>query len=67
MYTGRQYGSRHLEYLQLFEKEQLSNYLRKKKAEAKSATDISILSMQKRSVLGFGLGEGWFSFKEGFV
>ncbi|XP_052075160.1 transient receptor potential cation channel subfamily M member-like 2 isoform X1 [Mytilus californianus] len=45
---GRQYGSRHLEYLQLFEKEQLSNYLRKKKAEAKSCTDISILSMQKR-------------------
>ncbi|CAG2185727.1 unnamed protein product [Mytilus edulis] len=46
--TGRQYGSRHLEYLQLFEKEQLSTYLRKKKAEAKSSTDISILSMQKR-------------------
>ncbi|XP_052073400.1 transient receptor potential cation channel subfamily M member-like 2 isoform X4 [Mytilus californianus] len=45
---GRQYGSRHLEYLQLFEKEQLSNYLRKKKAEAKSSTDISISSMQKR-------------------
>ncbi|XP_071180089.1 transient receptor potential cation channel subfamily M member 8-like isoform X2 [Mytilus edulis] len=45
---GRQYGSRHLEYLQLFEKEQLSNYLRKKKADAKSSTDISILSMQKR-------------------
>ncbi|XP_076107231.1 transient receptor potential cation channel subfamily M member 8-like [Mytilus galloprovincialis] len=45
---GRQYGSRHLEYLQLFEKEQLSTYLRKKKAEAKSSTDISILSMQKR-------------------
>ncbi|VDI11958.1 Hypothetical predicted protein [Mytilus galloprovincialis] len=45
---GRQYGSRHLEYLQLFEKEQLSNYLRKKKADAKSSTDISIFSMQKR-------------------
>ncbi|CAC5369887.1 unnamed protein product [Mytilus coruscus] len=45
---GRQYGSRHLEYLQLFEKEQLSNYLRKKKADAKSSTEISNLSMQKR-------------------
>ncbi|XP_052073408.1 transient receptor potential cation channel subfamily M member 3-like isoform X11 [Mytilus californianus] len=45
---GRQYGSRHLEYLQLFEKEQLSNYLRKKKADAKNSTEISNLSMQKR-------------------
>ncbi|VDI11960.1 Hypothetical predicted protein [Mytilus galloprovincialis] len=45
---SRQYGSRHLEYLQLFEKEQLSNYLRKKKAAAKCSTEISNLSMQKR-------------------
>ncbi|XP_071180049.1 transient receptor potential cation channel subfamily M member 4-like [Mytilus edulis] len=45
---GRQYASRYVDYFQVFEKDQLSKYLTKKKADDKCSTEISNLSLQKR-------------------
>lgn len=42
------YGKRHLEYLQLFEKEMMMNYLRQMKAEEMSGIETTVSKLQKR-------------------
>ena len=41
-------GRRHLEYLQLFEKEMMMNYLRQRKAEEMSGIEMTVNKLQKR-------------------
>ncbi|XP_060576682.1 transient receptor potential cation channel subfamily M member-like 2 [Ruditapes philippinarum] len=46
--TGQNFGRRHLEYLQLFEKEMMMNYLRQLKAEEMSGIEMTVNKLQKR-------------------
>ena len=45
MITGVQFTERHLEFLQLFEKEEMANYLRRLKEKQKDSTESKL---QKR-------------------
>ena len=42
------FGKRHLEYLQLFEKEMTANYLRRMKEKEKSSLEMTVSRLQKR-------------------
>lgn len=44
-YVGVQFNERHLQYLQVFETEEMANYLRHKKSEQKDSTESKL---QKR-------------------
>ncbi|XP_021378399.1 transient receptor potential cation channel subfamily M member 1-like isoform X2 [Mizuhopecten yessoensis] len=46
---GVQFSKRHLEYLQLFEKEEMTNLLRRKKASEKETIETKISLLQKRN------------------
>ncbi|XP_060085573.1 transient receptor potential cation channel subfamily M member-like 2 [Ylistrum balloti] len=46
---GVQFSKRHLEYLQLFEKEEMTNLLRSKKARDKETIETKISLLQKRN------------------
>ncbi|XP_069140029.1 transient receptor potential cation channel subfamily M member 8-like isoform X2 [Argopecten irradians] len=46
---GVQFTKRHLEYLQLFEKEEMTNLLRRKKAKDKETIETKINLLQKRN------------------
>lgn len=43
--VGVQFTERHLQYLQVFETEEMANYLRRKKSEQKDSTESKV---QKR-------------------
>ncbi|KAL4232041.1 hypothetical protein ACF0H5_009619 [Mactra antiquata] len=45
---GQNFSKRHLEYLQLFEKEMMMNYLRRMKAEEMSGIETTVNKLQKR-------------------
>ncbi|XP_053406588.1 transient receptor potential cation channel subfamily M member-like 2 [Mercenaria mercenaria] len=46
--AAQNFGKRHLEYLQLFEKEMMMNYLRQLKAEEMSGIEMTVNKLQKR-------------------
>lgn len=54
-------GRRHLEYLQLFEKEMTMNYLRQRKDEEMSGIEMTVNKLQKRSEFAFDfvMTRGW--------
>lgn len=45
---NQNFGKRHLEYLQLFEKEMMMNFLRQMKAEEMSGIEMTVNKLQKR-------------------
>lgn len=60
-FEGQTMGRRHLEYLQLFEKEMTMNYLRQRKDEEMSGIEMTVNKLQKRSefVFNFVMTRGW--------
>ena len=48
LFLVQTFGKRHLEYLQLFEKEMTANYLRRMKEKEKSGLERTVSMLQKR-------------------
>ena len=51
MITGVQFTERHLEFLQLFEKEEMANYLRRLKEMQKDSTESKLQKRYRKKVL----------------
>lgn len=51
MITGVQFTERHLEFLQLFEKEEMANYLRRLKEMQKDSTESKLQKRFRKKVL----------------
>jgi hypothetical protein len=48
IFSGQKLGRRHLEYLQLFEKEMMTNYLRRAKASEHENLEMTVKNLEKR-------------------
>lgn len=51
MITGVQFTERHLEFLQLFEKEEMANYLRRLKEMQKDSTESKLQKRYRKKML----------------